>query len=96
MRLRKEKGGSSILWHDRVEYAWPGDGDVCEVPDDLARDLLGLDGYSVAEPEPEGDGEDQGDEKDPPDTGGEGGSGNEQPPPAKPAARRSRAKPATA
>jgi hypothetical protein len=61
MWLQKEKGGCSILWR-RVDYAWPEDGSVCDVPDDLATDLLAIKGggYNVVtapEPElkPEGD-----------------------------------------
>lgn len=35
MFVRKAKGGSSI-----GPYSWPEDGSVCEVPDELAADLL--------------------------------------------------------
>jgi hypothetical protein len=42
--VRKETGGSSIRWHDGIEYGWPEDGAVVEVPDELGRDLLTIDG----------------------------------------------------
>jgi len=53
MLLRKHQGGSSV-----GPYTWAENGDVCEVPDDLAADLLRLGGYShveaeITEPAPE-------------------------------------------
>ncbi len=44
--LKKEKGGTSV-----GPYAWDKDGDVTEVPDALAADLLAIPdgGYSRAE-----------------------------------------------
>ena len=54
MWLKKDKGGSAILWHG-TEYSWPEDGYVIEVPDNLAADLLAIPGggYSRAEaPQP--------------------------------------------
>ena len=48
MFLRKHEGGTGI-----GPYSWPEDGSVCEVPDDLGRDLLRLGGYEeTGEPEP--------------------------------------------
>lgn len=44
MYIKKETGGSSIRWHDGAEYHWPEDGAVIEVPDELGRDLLRIDG----------------------------------------------------
>ena len=43
MWLSKKTGGSSIRWHDGIEYHWPEDGSVIEVPDELGRDLLAID-----------------------------------------------------
>jgi len=44
--LKKEQGGSAV-----GEYAWDKDGDVTEVPDGLAAELLAIPdgGYSRAE-----------------------------------------------
>ena len=52
MHVRKESGGTTIT-HRRVQYEWPEDGSVIEVPDELGADLLGIrgGGYSEA-PEP--------------------------------------------
>ena len=48
MLLRKDKGGSTV-----EGITWKHDGDVQEVPGDLARSLLGIrgGGYSLATPE---------------------------------------------
>ena len=48
MLLRRKHGGTGV-----GPYSWPEDDSVCEVPDVLGRDLLGLDPgeYSVAEPD---------------------------------------------
>lgn len=67
VRIRHEKGGQGIGPH-----WWPEDDPVCDVPEELARDLLANPwGYSVepdpaqGEPEPAGEGNDgeQGPEK---------------------------------
>jgi hypothetical protein len=50
--VRKETGGSSIRWHDGVEYHWPEDGAVIKVPDELGRDLLMIDGGEHTKAEP--------------------------------------------
>ena len=49
MLLRKEQGGSTV-----AGFEWELDGDVVDVPDDLAMDLLAIKGggYSVPEPAP--------------------------------------------
>lgn len=52
MWVRKEKGGSSIRWHDGIDYHWPEDGAVVEVPDGLGRDLLRIDGGEHTQAEP--------------------------------------------
>lgn len=103
VRIRKDKGGCGI-----GPYWWPEDDPVCDVPEELARDLLGRppeEGYS-REPDPEPEHQDP----DEPEGAGDGSpgedgegeqeaeAGSEQPPaqPAKAPARRSRAKGATA
>lgn len=51
MLLRKATGGSTVLG-----YTWEHDGDVVEVPDDIAAELLSIRGagfsQALAEPEP--------------------------------------------
>jgi hypothetical protein len=53
MRVRKESGGTTITWR-RVQYEWPEDGFVLDVPVELGAELLGIrgGGYSEA-PAPE-------------------------------------------
>ena len=49
MWLRKFQGGTAI-----GPYSWPEDGSVCEVPDQLGMELIGLGGYEKADaPEPD-------------------------------------------
>jgi hypothetical protein len=62
MHLQKDRGGCEIT-HRKVVYAWPEDDSVCEVPDELGANLLGIrgGGYRVVlapEPEKEPDGPD--------------------------------------
>ncbi len=111
MHLQKDRGGCEIT-HRKVVYAWPEDDSVCEVPDELGAELLGIrgGGYRVVvapepekEPEgPDGDGDSEGEDPagDAGEQGGDSGDGDSGAPEAaeKPAkpARGSRAKPATA
>ena len=96
-RIRKAQGGSGI-----GRYWWPEEDPVCDVPEELARDLLANPewGYSREphpEPErevPESRGEGEVEEKPPAEAGsgqGEGTGGEQEKPPAKapvkPAAR---------
>ena len=39
--LKKESGGSAFTWHDQ-EFEWKKDGDVVDVPYELALELLAL------------------------------------------------------
>jgi hypothetical protein len=53
--VRKESGGTTIT-HRRVQYEWPEDGSVIEVPDEFGADLLSIRGGGFSEapaPEPE-------------------------------------------
>lgn len=101
VRIRRNKGGCGIGPH-----WWPEGDPVCDVPEELARDLLANpeEGYSVEpdpeeEPGPSGDGEATGDGED--DGGSDGqqapeeeaGDGGQQEKPKAPARRR---KPTTA
>jgi hypothetical protein len=54
MRLAKETGGCSIIWHGK-SYAWKTDGAVIQVPDEFGAELLAIRGadYSEVLPEPE-------------------------------------------
>jgi hypothetical protein len=67
MWLQKDKGGCSILWR-RVDYAWPEDNSVCEVPEQLGAELLAIrgGGYKVVpapEPKPGPEAKGDGDQK---------------------------------
>lgn len=83
VRIRKEKGGSGV-----GPYWWPEEDPVCEVPEELARDLLARpdEGWSLEpDPEPEepaSEGEDSGEgdgEKEPElEAEGEPGDGGEE------------------
>lgn len=44
MWLRKLQGGTSI-----GPYSWPGDGSLCEVPDQIGSELIALGGYEKAD-----------------------------------------------
>ena len=85
VRIRKEQGGSGIGRH-----WWPEDDPVCDVPEELARDLLAHPewGYTLEpdpEPEPEGEGDGE------PDEGEDDGEADgEEPEPAPPPARKRR------
>ncbi len=94
MWLRKDQGGCEITYRGAV-YAWEQDGDVTDVPDELAIDLVRLGGYQVVPPpEPEGD-DGQGDGTEGEGPGGDGEQPEPEPEPAKPAAsRRGKGKPA--
>jgi hypothetical protein len=94
VRIRKERGGSGIGPH-----WWPEDDPVCDVPEELARVLLGRpeeEGYSLEPEAPGGEGspEDDGDpaaEPEPETPEGDGSSESADPePPAKPSRPRSR------
>ena len=50
MKLKKAKGGASI-----DGYEWKHDGDVVEVPDDLAMELLAVRGHDFSVPDDQGD-----------------------------------------
>jgi hypothetical protein len=53
MHVRKESGGTTIT-HRRVQYEWPEDGSVIEVPPEFGADLLGIRGGGFSEaPAPE-------------------------------------------
>jgi hypothetical protein len=55
MHVRKQSGGTTIT-HRRVQYEWPEDGSVIEVPDEFGADLLSIRGGGFSEapaPEPE-------------------------------------------
>jgi hypothetical protein len=55
MWLRKTSGGTTLTFR-RVQYEWPEDGSVIEVPPEFGAELLGIrgGGYSEAPaPEPE-------------------------------------------
>lgn len=79
VRLRKEQGGSGIGPH-----WWPEEDPVCDVPEELARDLLAIPewGYS-REPDPEP-------EPEAPEGAAEPGEGEKPETAAKPPARRRR------
>ena len=52
MHVRKESGGTTIT-HRRVQYEWPEDGSVIEVPPEFGADLLSIRGGGFSEaPEP--------------------------------------------
>lgn len=77
MRLRKEQGGTSI-----GPYHWPEDGSVCEVPDELAADLLADPGWGYSrEPDLEPEAAEAGE-------GAASEDGEKTEPSAKPPARR--------
>lgn len=52
MWIRKETGGNSIRWRDGIEYTWPVEDPVCEVPDELGRELLAIPEGGCTETEP--------------------------------------------
>jgi len=52
MWVRKQSGGTTIT-HRRVQYEWPEDGAVIDVPPELGADLLHIRGGGFSEaPEP--------------------------------------------
>ncbi len=86
MWLKKDKGGSGILW-EGAEYEWPEAASVTEVPDRLGRELLAIPegGFEkVDEPVP-GKEITEGGEGAKPDAGPEGGDSAK---PKRPAAGR--------
>lgn len=89
VRIRKEKGGSGV-----GPYWWPEEDPVCEVPEELARDLLARpeEGWSLEpDPEPQEPGTEAGDPDgdSEPDAGDQGaGDDDQEKPPAKTASRR--------
>lgn len=55
MWVRKESGGTTVTFR-HVQYEWPEDGSVLEVPDEFGAILLGIRGGGFSEapaPEPE-------------------------------------------
>jgi hypothetical protein len=64
--LAKDSGGTSHRWQG-IDYEWPADNPVCEVPPEFATVLLSIRGGGFREvppepdPEPEGGGKDDGD-----------------------------------
>jgi hypothetical protein len=60
VHLQKDQGGCEIT-HKGSQYAWENDGDVTEVPDELAMELVPLGGYRVVQPKAAEDPEDTGD-----------------------------------
>ena len=53
MWVRKQSGGTTIT-HRRVQYEWPEDGSVIEVPPEFGADLLSIRGGGFSEaPAPE-------------------------------------------
>ena len=50
MKLKKATGGATI-----AEFTWKHDGDVVEVPDDLAMELLAIRGGDFSVPDDQGD-----------------------------------------
>lgn len=56
MWLKKQAGGTTIRWEGR-EYHWPADNPVCQVPQPLGQELLGIHGGGYTEvqapPKPE-------------------------------------------
>ena len=86
VRIRKEQGGSGIGRH-----WWPEDDPVCDVPEELARDLLAHPewGYTLEpdpEPEPGDEDEDKGDGE--PDEGEDDEEADEEPEPSPAPARK--------
>ena len=51
MWIRKETGGNSIRWQG-TEYTWPAEDPLCEVPDELGRELLAIPGGGCTEAGP--------------------------------------------
>lgn len=98
MLLRKETGGTTISWRGRG-YTWPEDDPVCDVPVELAVDLLAIrgSGYSEVPETPEASGADGAETPEVPETPEGGGADGAGAPiePAEPAAKTgSRRKPA--
>ena len=52
--LAKESGGTEHTWRGTV-YNWPAEDPVCEVPPDLAHELLSIRGAGFREVQPEPD-----------------------------------------
>lgn len=89
MWLKKHQGGCEITHRGQV-YAWPEDGSVTLVPDDLGEDLVRLGGYEVSTAPAQDDdtetgtGDDDGSDAAGDDSGGDGdgGQGDSTPDPA--------------
>lgn len=82
MLLRKDSGGSTVNWRG-ASYDWPEDGSVCDVPVEMAMELLAIHGGGYSEVPAE---------EEAPANGGNGSGGGDEEAPPKPAAKpRSRA-----